>query len=136
MKIVQRFSIGQQQLAMQSYFPKFNYCRGKDGPTWKGYLQPQPQSPKYLVKIIYKIKKSPKVWVLSPEIDYAPHRYSNQALCLYYPKDQSWKPSMLLATSIVPWTAEWLAFYEIWRVTGIWYGDEAPHRPGAKKKAN
>lgn len=34
---------------------------------------------------------------------------------------------MLLAQSIVPWTAEWLFYYEMWQVTGAWGGDEAEH---------
>jgi hypothetical protein len=27
-----------------------------------------------------------------------------------------------IADTIVPWTAEWLVHYEIWLVTGEWYG--------------
>ncbi len=29
--------------------------------------------------------------------------------------------------TIIPWTAEWLVFYELWKDTGTWQGAEAPH---------
>lgn len=29
---------------------------------------------------------------------------------------------MLLAKTILPWTAEWLLHYEVWLVTGEWVG--------------
>jgi hypothetical protein len=36
---------------------------------------------------------------------------------------------MFLAETIVPWTAEWLFFYEVWMEDpeGRWLGLEAPH---------
>jgi len=131
-KKTRRLSIGQQILGMRSYFPEFKYYRSKAGPTWKGWIHPSDQSAKYLFKMTYDVKKSPSVWILTPKIDQAPHRYSNQSLCLYYLKDRSWTPDKLLAKYIIPWTAEWLVFYEIWLKTGIWYGEEAPHE-GSKK---
>jgi hypothetical protein len=41
-------------------------------------------------------------------------------LCLYYPGQ--WRPDLLLSTTIVPWTAEWLMHYELWLATGHWTG--------------
>jgi hypothetical protein len=37
---------------------------------------------------------------------------------------------MSIADTIVPWTAEWLVHYEIWLMTGEWYGggDWPPRR--------
>lgn len=29
---------------------------------------------------------------------------------------------MLIANTIVPWTSEWLFYYEIWLATGQWHG--------------
>jgi hypothetical protein len=39
---------------------------------------------------------------------------------------------MSIADTIVPWTAEWLVHYEIWLMTGEWYGggDCPPRRAG------
>ena len=74
------------------------------------------------------LPKSPRVWVLSPPPrPDARHRYADGSLCLYYPRDESWTPRLLLALTIVPWTAYWLACYELWLRTGQWYGPEAPH---------
>jgi hypothetical protein len=46
---------------------------------------------------------------------------------LYYPKDNSYDGRTFIADTIIPWTAEWLYFYEKWLEDGIWWGHEAPH---------
>ena len=124
-------TIGQQVHAMRSYFPQFKYKRVNQKPTWVGCLQPTVASPKYRVKVEYS-STYPKVWVLSPSITDAPHRYPDKSLCLYYPKDRSWTQKKYTHETIVPWVSEWLVFYELWCVTGVWYGPEAPHS-GEKK---
>jgi hypothetical protein len=125
-------TLGQQILAMRQFFPNFHYSRENNIPTWKGTLQPRDTSPVYTVKVAYRFdnqfSKSPQVWVLSPKIHPdAKHRYRDQSLCLYYPKDYSWTPYMLISQTIVPWTALWLLFYEIWLDTNHWYGPEVTH---------
>src|ERR1017187_5583059 len=35
---------------------------------------------------------------------------------------------MLIGDSIIPWAAEWLAHYELWKWSGQWYGDGGPAR--------
>ncbi|MBA8806677.1 hypothetical protein FHX71_000619 [Promicromonospora sukumoe] len=30
---------------------------------------------------------------------------------------------MLFIDTFVPWSLEWLVYYELWRATGIWHGD-------------
>ena len=30
---------------------------------------------------------------------------------------------MLIVNTIIPWTTEWLAHYELWKRSGRWYGD-------------
>jgi len=133
LKYSRRLNIGQQIYAMRSSFPQFQYYRSSKGFTWKGWLQPTDKSPKYSVLLRYKIGKHPSVWVLEPPIEpNAPHRYSDESLCLYFPDDQSWKSDMFIAKRVIPWTAEWLRFYEIWLITGEWYGPEAPHSRGEK----
>jgi len=123
-----RLTIGQQMGAMQHHFPHFAYGRPNNVPTWRGTLQPTETSPEYLVKVTYRQPKAPNVWILSPALrSDAPHRYSDGSLCLYYPRDQSWRPDMFIAKTIVPWAALWLAFYELWLRTGEWHGPQAPH---------
>ena len=54
-----------------------------------------------------------------------PHVYSQkeQRLCLYYPRGRcAWNSSMGIAKTIMPWTSEWLFFYELWLATGEWLG--------------
>jgi hypothetical protein len=126
----------QLQIArMRQLFPQFVYRVGNN-PAWYGTLRPHDDSPEYRVKLEYRPGKSPKVWVLSPEIhDKAPHRYRDRSLCLYYPRHEEWHPGMFLAETIVPWAAEWLFFYEVWLEDpeGRWFGPEAPHG-GRKEK--
>jgi hypothetical protein len=87
------------------------------------------------VKIVYKLARDPKVFVLEPALeDNAPHRYPNtKALCLYSFKLFQWNDNLFVADYIVPWTATWLYFYEVWKETGKWYGEEAPHASNEPK---
>jgi len=113
---------------MRDLFPSFTYRRMGGPLTWRGPLQPRERSPLYDVRIARRNPRPPQVTVVRPALDpRAPHRYPNGSLCLYYPKDQSWHPSRYIAETIVPWTAEWLLFYELWQETGTWWGPEAPH---------
>ncbi len=95
--------------------------------VWEGKIMPTELSQIYTVKLKYKIGKSPQVNILSPELiepegKRLPHTYSRKRLCLYYPGIDNWRGDMLLAETIVPWISEWLYYYEIWLVTGEWYG--------------
>lgn len=120
-----------QQSAMHEKFPGFRF-RGQGGlGIWKGELQPRELSPVYTVRIAYRpgVRSWPKVRVLSPTLSKnAPHVYRSGDLCLFWPKDGNWSEEMFLADTIVPWTAEWLMFYELWEETGEWLGPESPHR--------
>jgi len=121
-------SVEQQIFVMNKLFPQFKYYRSNKGSTWKGWLQPTQQSLKYSILIRYPSNKIPSVWIKYPEIrKNVPHRYRDGSLCLYFPEDNSWNPNMFLAKQIIPWVAEWLRFYEIWMITGKWYGEEASH---------
>lgn len=123
-----QLTIGQQLWAMRAHFPNFDYQRTGNKPTWNGTLQPFPTSPPYGVRITYSMPTAPSVSIVFPELRAdAPHLYPDGSLCLYYPLDFSWTPDKLIACTIVPWTALWLAFYELWLETGQWHGPEAPH---------
>jgi hypothetical protein len=124
-------SIGWQEVGVKHFFPQFNYkWVGKHG-VWTGTLRPCPKSPEYEIKIDYHLGYRPRVFILSPAIaEDAPHRFKDdKSLCLYFPEDGSWSSAKFIADTILPWTAEWLRFYEIWVVTEIWFGPEAPHTP-------
>lgn len=100
---------------------------------WEGRFQPTPCGSTYLVRIEYRPPSHPKVYLISPELvrsrdgqDFN-HVYKDGQLCLYDTRESEWTHEMGLARSIVPWTIQWLYFYDVWLKTGIWCGDEAPH---------
>lgn len=82
--------------------------------------------------------QSPEVIVLAPCLQTLagsatiPHIYSHAGLgtklCLWWPKRREWKPQMKLAETFIPWTAEWLWYFEDWLFTGKWEGGGA-HPP-------
>jgi hypothetical protein len=97
--------------------------------AWTGVIQPTPLGRAYTVRITYATGEDPKVVVVDPTLDSRPgeplpHVFRDGCLCLY--EDGEWLPSMFIAETIVPWTSEWLAHYEIWKATGRWCGDAEP----------
>ena len=94
---------------------------------WTGYLSPTPLSAKYLIDLKYEIGKRPKVFVLEPELHKyddqpIPHRFSDMSLCLFRYKYYEWNSEMLISDTIIPWTLLWIFDYEVWILTGKWYG--------------
>lgn len=98
---------------------------------WVGNVRPQFQT--YRIEIIHQIQELPEVRVLSPaltrlpdnEEGALPHVYppaNDPRLCLYDPATDEWDHSMLISKTIVPWTLDWLACYELWLMTGKWTG--------------
>lgn len=89
-------------------------------------IQPSPASQTYSARIQYRHRANPRVHIveptlaLHPDSSHLPHVYPGNELCLFYPGE--WQHQMLLATTILPWTAEWLLHYEIWLATGEWTG--------------
>lgn len=108
---------------------------------WTGTLTPMFQE--YVVSISYAPGATdgnfhyagPKVnvEVLHPELlarrdppQPIPHVYRHPSLtetpllCLFWPREREWDVFKSIADFIIPWTTEWLANYELWRVTGTW----------------
>jgi hypothetical protein len=123
---------------MRRLFPGFSYQRRAG--AWTGYLQPADWARGYRIRIVHPApERRPSVWVDAPTLHpNAPHRFPDDSLCLYDPKDpldQRWHSQVPLALTIVPWTAEWLFFYELWLESGTWHGPEAAHGSGPKRPA-
>jgi hypothetical protein len=59
--------------------------------------------------------------------------YKEGNLCLYDWREMPWRTEMKIHETIIPWTAEWLVFYEIWKLTGSWLGAESSHGVGEKR---
>jgi hypothetical protein len=89
-------------------------------------LRPTPDTCWFTVKVYYRLGWRPEVHVLHPTLqvrygaDQIPHSFSDSQLCLHL--DGEWQPTMSLADTIVPWTSEWLLYYELWLATGTWQG--------------
>ncbi|WP_241822615.1 hypothetical protein [Herbaspirillum sp. C7C8] len=90
-------------------------------------------------------KDAPEMFVLSPNLyelsdgKYPPHIYAHSGkgikLCLWRPKYGEWKAAMKLSETYIPWTAEWLLYFENWLATGEWEGGgEHPPRHVRKQK--
>ncbi len=116
---------------MGEAFPQFQCSWHQNVATWRGPLHPSALSAEYLVRITYKLGSAPAVDVLDPVLTprfvgkKIPHTYSENRLCLYLPSANDWSSRSLVANTIVPWTSEWLFFYEIWHGTGEWLGGGA-----------
>jgi hypothetical protein len=121
-------SVNDQLARMRLAYPHFR-CRVRDGVLIaEGEVRPTERSVAYKVRIEYSADEPPDVRVLSPKLESReeggrlPHVYPGDRLCLYLPGAGEWTPDLSLAHTIVPWTSEWLFFYEAWRVLGVWLG--------------
>jgi hypothetical protein len=105
--------------------------------TWIGDITPSTVSNTYTVKVEFVVGKRPEVTVLAPELErregLLTHVFPHDHLCLS--RAAEWNASMSLATTIIPWTSEWLFFYEIWVVTGNWNGGGHEFPAGSAKPA-
>ena len=132
--------IADQIIAMRKDFPNFVAEWDKNIVVWTGNLQPTPLSKNYSVRIVYSLgMDGPEVTVLSPKLvnrkgESIPHVYPGNKLCLYRPKKKEWTKEKLISKTIIPWTALWLYYYELWHTTGEWLGGgEHPTKKKGKK---
>lgn len=92
---------------------------------WVGEIKPTPISDTYKVEVSKRQgSRRARVVVLDPPIASAedeklPHVFPGNELCLHYPGE--WDGSRIDET-LLPWIAEWLLHYELWRATGAWHG--------------
>jgi hypothetical protein len=130
------FSLALQHAHLQHRFPGFSFRRVAGGAVWRGTLQPREISSIYQVEIRYKLGGVPEVRVVSPSlVSNVPHLYSNGTLCLYWPKEWRWRGNELISETILPWTALWLYYYELWLDTGAWLGPSSHDQHSGKKTA-
>lgn len=110
---------------------KFSFlkCRiENDTLVCRGIFQPE-NCNAYDVRIEFRAGCFPQVYILSPEIkpNADIHIYSEGSLCLFYPGDMKWKDTTSIAENTIPWIFEWILFYELYLLTGVWEGEYVPH---------
>jgi hypothetical protein len=93
--------------------------------TWLDHLRPTEISHTYEVLGVIEPGWAPLVYVVDPPLqrrgeEPVPHLHSANDLCLYVGDD--WDDTMIVADTLIPWTSEWLFFYETWHATGDWLG--------------
>lgn len=119
--------------AMAEDWPQFKAQTNVDGSvSWAGNLEAEHQT--FVVEIRYAPGMDfPYVRVVRPRLverpDFKdgplPHVYwrgGKPILCLFDPMQKEWNGSMAISRSTVPWTIDWLYFYELWSLTGKWLG--------------
>lgn len=117
--------------------------------TFEYTAQPTPISREYSLRLTYRRSERPGVQVLAPSIPElaaghgrVPHLYEHShpvKLCLYLPRTHEWGAEMSLAKTVVPWSIDWLFYFEIWLATGDWNGGgehPPPERPETNQKRN
>ncbi|WP_439362062.1 hypothetical protein [Bradyrhizobium sp. DASA03007] len=138
-------SVDEQDAEIRRLFPDFRLTAHADWiAVWEGPLRPASKT--YRVRIVHFRRTIFEGWTLAN--DYVtvhvvdplvgaemlanetllPHIYWNDrnpawpALCLWDPKEMLWTPEMSIATTIIPWTSEWLLFFEYWQISGEFLG--------------
>jgi hypothetical protein len=118
-----------QKLLIEKYFPCFKCRLSHRHVECEGLITPSEECATYRIVISYEQNGVPRVQIKEPQIipSSTIHMYENGALCLYKPAETPWKSSDNVHEKIIPWTAEWLVFYELYLMCGRWLGPEAPH---------
>lgn len=101
----------------------FEIVPGSFGRTYRCLLKVMPDG------------SSPDMIVLEPNLSVLaggrklPHIYAHVGkgaeLCLWLPGSGDWTPQMKFSDTYIPWTAEWLYYFEVWLATGVWEGGGA-----------
>lgn len=125
-----------QILHVRKHFPVFKCSLNNGHLRCVGKMKPDVGCDEYTIRIEYHKRSIPKVYVDEPKITPSSkiHTYSDGRLCLYYPKENPWSKAYNLHETIIPWTAEWLVYYELFKIHKKWFGPEAPHLSSEEKE--
>ena len=132
---VARRSPDAQMKAMSADWPDFKGRKLPDGTlVWVGPLKPKARV--YSVSILWNlgVMSLPYVMVNEPALEPRPdgsfaeiphlifyaEKPEQSGLCLFDPAGKEWSPADLIAATTVKWASEWLAYYELWHLTGDW----------------
>jgi hypothetical protein len=111
-----------EKRALEQSFPQFYFFRSGSALGVRGYLSTS-RGGFYSLEILYPSSfpyGAPEVYVLSPSISDALHKFDGNQICVHY---NEWRPQYTI-TVMIGWAAHWLHSYEIWKSTGRWPGRE------------
>lgn len=145
-----RRSAHAQLNAMRKLWPDFVGTRLATGTLyWQGPLKPKARI--YRVGVFWRPGEMelPYVYLIDPVLEprdggtfeEIPHLLFNEeepaqsGLCLFDPKGNEWTDADLIADTTIYWAAEWLAYYELWHLTGQWLGPSVGYESVAHIKA-
>lgn len=121
--------------ALKAKFPDSSISWRSNVLTWTGSIQPTALSRTYTVRIVWRPQGRADVTIVDPAIPTTcepPHVFAGNHPCVHLPGE--WTSSTPIADTIIPWTSEWLLFYELWQITGEWLG--GGHEPIARGNVN
>lgn len=126
-------SLAAQQGHLLRRYPDSRVVRRRERLIWSGMLTPAEYTATYDLLIDHQIGKPPLVYVIRPRLRLVngqglPHVYPLNTLCLFL-GNREWHESIPIADTLVPWTSEWLLFYELWLATGGEWLGEGEHPP-------
>jgi hypothetical protein len=132
MKKINKITLNEQIRLLKQYYPNGEITLDKNkGFEWVCSLKASPLGDIYKVKVTFEKEGKPKVYVVEPvklllagnqlKLKHV-YDHEKQQLCLYYPKNNEWHEGKMIASTIVPWTIEWLYHYELWLITEEWLG--------------
>ena len=132
----------QQKVALCNAYREATCNIDKKQLLWSGKIKPTALSKEYTVVLLYIVGESPKVWVIGNALEKLddvnfPHKFDIDSkknmvqICLY--RYAEFNSTVLLADTIIPWTVEWLYFYELWLATGEWFGGGEHPNVGEEK---
>lgn len=125
-------SVGSQLERLKSSFPNLILEESSEvGFSVIIKLRPDVFSREYDVKIVYEVLNGVSVYIVNEKLKIAenrsklPHVWDNelQKICLYTKNNGGdWNSEKSIASTILPWASEWLYYYELWLIDGMWRG--------------
>jgi hypothetical protein len=127
-------SLTAQLLLLRKYQPtgRGTVAASREGRRlrWHQSVRPHALGALYEIELRYVEGNLPQVLVCHPDLRALadgrkiPHTYpdvdGHPCLCLWWIGD--WKFSLPVATTMIPWAAEWFWFFEHWLTAGEWLG--------------
>lgn len=141
-------SLAQRVIALRALGLASSTARLLQGRELQFHFSISPSSVGRFYKCMLRLRpdsRAPDMLVLAPNLlalagkDPIPHVYQHPGpgvkLCLWWPKQREWVPQLKLTQTLIPWTAEWLWYFEDWLTTRDWAGGGMHPEPRRKRQS-